>query len=146
MISLTEKTNVKSCRLEVFCKKMFYKVSFFNKVAGWSPTAESFFSKSASTGLSHKKLWRLVPQIKTMITLVEQVEKLPQACKFIKKETLAQVFSFKFWEISKNTSFYRTLLDDCFWRLTCKLASMNSCYSTIGSSTRKWRYEVLTKK
>ena len=34
--------------------------------------------------------------------------KLPQACNFIKKETLAQVFSCEFFEISKNTFFYRT--------------------------------------
>ena len=32
------------------------------------------------------------------------------ACNFIKKETLAQVFSFEFCEISKNTFFYRTPL------------------------------------
>ena len=30
------------------------------------------------------------------------------ACNFIKKETLAQVFSCEFCEISKNTFFYRT--------------------------------------
>ena len=30
------------------------------------------------------------------------------ACNFIKKETLAQVFSCQFWEISKNTFFQRT--------------------------------------
>ena len=30
------------------------------------------------------------------------------ACNFIKKETLAQVFSFEFCEISKNTFFDRT--------------------------------------
>ena len=30
------------------------------------------------------------------------------ACNFIKKETLTQVFSSEFWEISKNTFFYRT--------------------------------------
>ena len=29
-------------------------------------------------------------------------------CNFINKETLAQVFSYEFYEISKNTSFYRT--------------------------------------
>ena len=40
-----------------------------------------------------------------MIILVEQVEKLPQACNFIKKETLAQVFSFKFWEILRTPPF-----------------------------------------
>ena len=33
-----------------------------------------------------------------------------QACNFIKKETLAQVFSCEFCEISKNTFFYRTPL------------------------------------
>ena len=32
------------------------------------------------------------------------------ACNFIKKETLAQVFSCEFSEISKNTFFYRTPL------------------------------------
>ena len=32
----------------------------------------------------------------------------PEACNFIKKEGLAQVFSCKFCEISKNTFFYRT--------------------------------------
>ena len=32
------------------------------------------------------------------------------ACNFIKKETLAQVFSFEFYEIFKNTFFYRTPL------------------------------------
>ena len=37
----------------------------------------------------------------------------PKACNFIKKETLAQVFSYEFCEISKSTYFYRTPLDDC---------------------------------
>ena len=32
------------------------------------------------------------------------------ACNFIKKETLAQVFSCEFCEISKNTFFYKTPL------------------------------------
>ena len=35
---------------------------------------------------------------------------LTSACKFIKKETLAQVPSCEFCEISKNTFFYRTPL------------------------------------
>ena len=38
----------------------------------------------------------------------------PEACNFIKKETLAQVFSCEFSKISKNTFFYRTPLGDCF--------------------------------
>ena len=33
---------------------------------------------------------------------------IPEACNFIKKETLAQVFSWEFCKISKNTFFYRT--------------------------------------
>ena len=31
----------------------------------------------------------------------------PLACNFNKKETLPQVFSCEFWEIFKNTIFYR---------------------------------------
>ena len=34
---------------------------------------------------------------------------------FIKKETMAQVFSYEFCEISKNTFSYKTPLGDCFW-------------------------------
>ena len=37
-----------------------------------------------------------------------------EAWNFIKKETLAQVFSFEFSEISKNAIFTRTPLGDCF--------------------------------
>ena len=35
---------------------------------------------------------------------------MAEACNFIKKETLAQVFSCGFCEISKNTFFHRTPL------------------------------------
>ena len=38
----------------------------------------------------------------------------PKACNFIKKETLAQVFSSEFCEISKNTFLHRTPLMDAF--------------------------------
>ena len=37
-----------------------------------------------------------------------QEKVFPQACNFIKKKTLAQVFSCEFCEISKNTFFHRT--------------------------------------
>ena len=33
------------------------------------------------------------------------IQKKPEACNFVKKETLAQVFSCEFCEISKNTVF-----------------------------------------
>ena len=39
------------------------------------------------------------------------------AFNFIKKETLAQVFSCKFYKFSRNTFFYRKLPRDCFWYL-----------------------------
>ena len=35
-------------------------------------------------------------------------KKVASACNFIKKESLTQVFSYEFCEISKNTFFYRT--------------------------------------
>ena len=35
---------------------------------------------------------------------------LPKACNFIKKESLAQVFSCEFWKISKKTYFIEHLL------------------------------------
>ena len=40
------------------------------------------------------------------------------ACNFIKNESLAQVFSCEFCEISKNTFFYRTppVADSAHWR------------------------------
>ena len=41
-----------------------------------------------------------------------------RASNFIEKETLAQVFSCEFCEISKNTYSYRTPLDDYFWNVT----------------------------
>ena len=41
-----------------------------------------------------------------------------EACNFTKKETMTQVFSCEFCEISKNTLFTeQTPLDDCFWNL-----------------------------
>ena len=43
-----------------------------------------------------------------------------RVCNFIKKETLAQVFSCKVCEISKNTFSYRTSPGDCF-------CPINSC-------------------
>ena len=37
-------------------------------------------------------------------------KKWPEACNFIKKETLVQLFSCEFCEISKNTFYHRTPL------------------------------------
>ena len=49
------------------------------------------------------------------------INKVAEACNFIKKETLAQVFCSEFCEIFKNTFFNRAHLDDCFWTYLLKL-------------------------
>ena len=53
------------------------------------------------------------------------------ACNFIKKETLAQVFFCEFWEIYKNTFFYRTpLVPASVLRAFCKLFYFWWCFSS----------------
>ena len=47
-------------------------------------------------------------------------------CNFIKKETLARVFSFEFCEISKST--FISPLGDCFWK---------GCWNALKYSTGK---------
>ena len=42
-------------------------------------------------------------------------QETPEACNFIKKETLAQVLSFEFCKIFLVFPFYRTHLDVCFF-------------------------------
>ena len=44
-------------------------------------------------------------------------KKLPEACNFIRKETLALMFSYEFCEIFKNIFFSRKTLSGCFWHL-----------------------------
>ena len=46
--------------------------------------------------------------------LTDGEAKKPQTCIFIKKDTLAQVFSCEFCEISKNTFFHRAPLVAAF--------------------------------
>ena len=75
-------TKFRSSRPEVFCKKGFLRN--FTKFTGKHLCQRLFFNKVA--GLR------------------------PEACNFIKKESLAQVFSCEFCEISKNTFFHRTPL------------------------------------
>ena len=81
MTSLIELSTFKNWCPEVFCKKGVLRnlAKFTRKHLCQS----LFFNKVA--GLRH------------------------QACNFIKKESLAQVFSSEFCKISKNTFFYKTL-------------------------------------
>ena len=55
------------------------------------------------------------------------------ACNFIKKETLAQVFSYEFCEIPKNTFSLRTLLSDCFWGLQTNISEAVSWRCSLNS-------------
>ena len=56
-----------------------------------------------------KKLFLEISQNSQESTSIrDSAQVLDLACNFIKKESLAQVFSCKFWEISKNNFFYRT--------------------------------------
>ena len=72
---------VRSSRPEVFCKKG--ALTNFTKLTGKQLCQSLFF---------------------------HEVEGLTQVCNFVKKETLAQLFSCKFCESIKNTFFYRTPL------------------------------------
>ena len=53
---------------------------------------------------------------------------VPRVCNFIKKETLAQVFSCEFCEISKNTFFHRTP------PVAASVNKLNICQRTISIS------------
>ena len=58
--------------------------------------------------------------------------KTPQACNFIKKETLAQVFSCGFCEISKNAFFIKHL-----WATASEFSDCNFFLPIILLSFRK---------
>ena len=62
--------------------------------------SEVFFEKRCSCKFKRKPLCQSL-----------FLEESCRLCNFIKKETLAQVFSCEFCEISKNTFFYRTPLE-----------------------------------
>ena len=89
-----------------FCQKYFQKQPI-----------EVFYKKICSQKFHkiHKKM--PVPEACNFIK-----KETLEACNFIKKETLAQVFSCKFLEISKNILFYGTPPGDCF----CNFSSASS--------------------
>ena len=55
--------------------------------------------------------------------------------KEIKKETLAQVFSYEFCEVPKNTFFHRTRLGDCFWNIRNDNIVKHSANAKVAKST-----------
>ena len=55
-----------------------------------------------------KKYWMQTQELQGLVRIQEDRSRSSQrseVCNFIKKETLAQVFSSEFYEISKNTFF-----------------------------------------
>ena len=69
------------------------------------------YSEAVAWRRSVKKVFLEIPQNSQENTcvIVSFVMKLQaEACNFIKKETLTQVFSCEFYEISKSTFSYRT--------------------------------------
>ena len=109
-ISPTGKTTVRFAFIYNFhpwgqCHLVLPRSTFWG-VGGW------VFRKTAK--------WRFAWQFRygRRPLIVTRFRSRPQALNFIKKETLALVFSCEFCEIFKNTFFNRTPPDDCFSRLT----------------------------
>ena len=100
--------------------------------------------EAASGGLLWKRCSWTFHKIRRKTLVLE-----PQACKFIKRQTLAQVFSREFCEIFKNTFIYRTPPDDCFRRYEFFLQffpygiSPGDCFEHI--SSRKALQKVFKK-
>ena len=85
------------------CSSIFI-VKFEHVIAGWGSSRPEIFSKKENLNSDLDAVYL-------------HIQSKCGNCNFIKKETLAQVFSCKFCEISKNTSFFhRAPLDDCFYK------------------------------
>ena len=71
----------------------YLEIRNFNSMTRWIKSIYVLYSEAATGGVLSEKVF------------LEGLEILQnsQACNFIKKETLAQVFSREFWEISENT-------------------------------------------
>ena len=72
-----------------------------------------FLSKLLQRKVSYLLMLESVDQCsvkKLFLEISQNLQKTPDPCNFIKKETMAQVFSCEFYEISKNIFSYRTSL------------------------------------
>ena len=114
--------NIQTANMLPSFNKLVIKISFKGEDTLWNISFRLFRENSIAIHLIWfheihiKYVKRKLPTIKK-----KGIQKKPEACNFIKKETLAQVFSCEFCEISKNT-FYRTPLDDCFCSIEKKSA------------------------
>ena len=62
---------------------------------------------------------------------------MPEACSFIKKETLAQVFSCEFCKISKNTFFTEHLWATASYLFNCRLAEEGGILTDCSIKTQE---------
>ena len=104
-----------------WCALMFSKIRFQQKTI--LVVVEGFLQKQPPEGFYNKKVFLEISQISQENTCarVSFLIKLQSwACNFIKKESLAQVLSCEFCEISKNTFYteHRLLLflSFIFWK------------------------------
>ena len=86
-------------------------VDFFHKIEFFIRTFCSVFGRWTSAQVRSS---RLKVFCKKVFLEVSQNLQKPQACNFIKKETLAHVLSCEFCEISKSIFFHRTPLVAAF--------------------------------
>ena len=71
--------------------------------------AQSYRVKKVFLEISQNSQENTCPRVSFLISCI------PEACNFIKKDTLAHVSSCEFYKISNNTFFYRTFLVAASW-------------------------------
>ena len=96
-----------------------------NTLAEWNSLLipiEKLFDEAATESVLSEKVFLNISQNSQENTCARVsflIKLQDSACSFIKRETLVQMFSCEFCEISKNTFSYRTPLDDCFCLMKC---------------------------
>ena len=118
----------KTADLVTFIEKILHGKRHFlcSDTFSFSNTWTSYFSsKSFSFGLEAATRGVLWNKVFLEISQNSQ-ENRPEACNFIKKETLTQVFSSDFCEISKNTFFteYLWTTASIYWNYYCFCAGL----------------------
>ena len=92
-------------------------VSYFRNNSSINTHSQKQHIEAATGGVLYKKVFLEISQNSQENTCARVsflIKLQASSLQFIKKETLAQVFSCEFCEISKNTFLHRTSLDDCF--------------------------------
>ena len=101
---------VNSSFLGIWHHKLFQKL----EAVAWRYSAKGTFLKIYQNSLENTSA-----RVSFLIKLLSEV------CKFIKNETLTQVFSCEFWEIFKNSFLYRTPPVAAFRKLPIFIKKLN---------------------